>query len=113
MADDHRKIELQSPEDLRYLVDTARRAANEKIDRALPQMNGETEDALRARVDELVHEVSPQCPVLSATFSNPRKVHNADLHLDVRQHRDQRPACDTVPSGVRGTRCAARGDRGV
>lgn len=62
MADDHRKIELQSPEDLRYLVDTARRAANEKIDRALPAMNGETEDALRARVDELVHEVSPQRP---------------------------------------------------
>lgn len=52
----HRKIELQAPDDLRYLLDNARRAANEKIDRSLPPIEGE--DALRRRVEELVHEVS-------------------------------------------------------
>jgi kinetochor protein Mis14/NSL1 len=57
MADEHRKIELQSPEDLKYLITNVRRAANEKINRALPAMPSEGEDALRLKVEELVHEV--------------------------------------------------------
>ena len=55
----HRKIELQSPEDLRYLMDNVSRRAREKIDLNLPPSAApEGEDALRRRVEELVHEVS-------------------------------------------------------
>lgn len=56
MAELHRKIELQYADDLRYLINNMRRAANEKIDLALPPIEGE--DSLRRRVEELVHEVS-------------------------------------------------------
>jgi kinetochor protein Mis14/NSL1 len=56
MADVHRKIELQEQDDLRYLINNARHRASEKIDEALPPIQGE--DALRRRVEELVHEVS-------------------------------------------------------
>jgi hypothetical protein len=56
MADVHRKIELQEQDDLLYLVNNARRRANERIDLALPPIEGE--DALRQRVEELVHSVS-------------------------------------------------------
>lgn len=60
MADVHRKIELQEQDDLRYLINNARRRASEKIDEALPPIQGE--DALRRRVEELVHEVSFYIP---------------------------------------------------
>ncbi|RDW73810.1 hypothetical protein BP5796_07252 [Coleophoma crateriformis] len=53
MAEFHRKIELQSPEDLQYLMSNVRRAAYEKIDKDLPPMPGE--DPMRKRVEELVH----------------------------------------------------------
>jgi kinetochor protein Mis14/NSL1 len=55
MADHHRKIELQSPGDLQYLITNVRRAANEKIDKDLPPIEGE--DKMRERVEELVHQV--------------------------------------------------------
>ncbi|KAH0543979.1 hypothetical protein FGG08_001746 [Glutinoglossum americanum] len=56
----HRKIELQSPEDLRYLIDNVSRRAREKIDLNLPPSAApEGEDALRRRVEELVHEFEP------------------------------------------------------
>ncbi|KAI9754080.1 MAG: glyceraldehyde-3-phosphate dehydrogenase 1 [Chaenotheca gracillima] len=55
----HRKIELQSPEDLRYLLDNATRAAREKIDLNFPPSaapaDGE-DDGLRRRVEELALE---------------------------------------------------------
>ncbi|TAQ84711.1 hypothetical protein B7494_g6958 [Chlorociboria aeruginascens] len=54
MAEFHRKIELQSPDDLQYLIANARRAADEKIDKDLPPIEGE--DKMRARVEELVHQ---------------------------------------------------------
>jgi len=53
MAEFHRKLELQSPDDLQYLVSNIRRAANEKIDKDLPPIEGE--DKMRERVEELVH----------------------------------------------------------
>jgi kinetochor protein Mis14/NSL1 len=56
MVDVHRKIELQEQDDLCYLINNARSRATEKIDLALPPIEGE--DALRRRVEELVHEVS-------------------------------------------------------
>jgi kinetochor protein Mis14/NSL1 len=55
MAEFHRKIELQSPDDLQYLVSNIRRAANEKINKDLPPIEGE--DKMRERVEELVHHV--------------------------------------------------------
>lgn len=55
MAEFHRKIELQSPDDLQYLVSNIRRAANEKIDKDWPPIEGE--DKIRERVEELVHSV--------------------------------------------------------
>jgi kinetochor protein Mis14/NSL1 len=55
MTEFHRKIELQSPDDLQYLVSNVRRAANEKIDKDLPPIEGE--DKMRERVEELVHGV--------------------------------------------------------
>ncbi|KAI9773428.1 MAG: hypothetical protein M1840_007644 [Geoglossum simile] len=60
-ASHHRKIELQSPEDLRYLIDNVSRRAREKIDLNLPPSAApEGEDALRRRVEELVHELVDQ-----------------------------------------------------
>ncbi|EKD15069.1 uncharacterized protein L3040_003730 [Drepanopeziza brunnea f. sp. 'multigermtubi'] len=53
MAEFQRKIELQSPDDLQFLISNIRRAANEKIDKDLPPIAGE--DELRERVEELVH----------------------------------------------------------
>jgi len=54
MAEHHRKIELQSPDDLQYLISNVRRAANEKIDKDLPPIEGE--DKMRRRVEELVQD---------------------------------------------------------
>ena len=99
MADVHRKIELQEQDDLRYLINNARRRASEKIDEALPPIQGE--DALRSRVEELVHEVSFSFPItalfmmLEPTYLRltmcDLKVHNNDLHNRVREHRREWP----------------------
>lgn len=54
----HRKIELQSPADLTYLIANVSRAAREKIDKHLPpDAAPEGEDAMRKRVEQLVEEV--------------------------------------------------------
>lgn len=56
----HRKIELQSPADLTYLIANVSRAAREKLDKHLPPdalaggAIGGGEDAMRKRVEELV-----------------------------------------------------------
>jgi len=55
--DSARKIELQSPEDLAYLVENVRRAATARIDEAFPPVDDNTEDELRSRIEELVDEV--------------------------------------------------------
>ncbi|KAG4026295.1 hypothetical protein MFRU_042g00240 [Monilinia fructicola] len=54
MAEQQRKIELQSPDDLKYLVANVKRAAREMIDRDLPPIEGE--DAMRRLVEEIVAE---------------------------------------------------------
>ena len=66
MAEFHRKIELQSPDDLQYLISNVRRAAHEKIDRDLPPIEGE--DRMRRRVEDLVQDVLLTRPSLSANF---------------------------------------------
>lgn len=54
----HRKIELQSPADLTYLIANVSRAARLKLDRHLPpDAAPEGEDALRRRVEQLVEAV--------------------------------------------------------
>jgi kinetochor protein Mis14/NSL1 len=60
MAEFHRKIELQSPDDLQYLISNIRRVANEKIDKDLPPIEGE--DRMRRRVEELVNDVNNPPP---------------------------------------------------
>jgi kinetochor protein Mis14/NSL1 len=53
-----RKIELQSPEDLTYLLANVRRAAAERVNEAFPPVEGaQGEDELRNRIEELVEEV--------------------------------------------------------
>jgi kinetochor protein Mis14/NSL1 len=57
----HRRIELQSPEDLTYLIDNVRRAAADSINAAFPPVENSTldehEDELRNRIEQLVNEV--------------------------------------------------------
>lgn len=54
----HRRVELQAPQDLQYLIANVQRAAREKLDRHLPpDAAPEGEDAMRKRVEELVDEV--------------------------------------------------------
>lgn len=55
----HRKIELQSPEDLTYLITNVRRAAAEHIGEAFPPVEGDDAggDELRVRIEQMVDEV--------------------------------------------------------
>ena len=54
----HRKIDLQSPSDLTYLLNNIKAAARQKIDLAIPPSAApEGEDAYRSKVDEFVQEV--------------------------------------------------------
>lgn len=72
----NRKIELQSPEDLTYLINNARRAAAEHIQAAFPPVedaNGQEEDELRVRIEKLVEEVcfpSTQSPFYVFSFAS-------------------------------------------
>ncbi|SLM37129.1 Kinetochore Mis14 [Lasallia pustulata] len=54
----HRKIDLQSPSDLTYLLSNIHAAAQQKLDQAIPPSaapNGE-DDAFRTKVEHLVHQ---------------------------------------------------------
>lgn len=57
----HRPIELQSPEDLTYLIENVRRAAAESINEAFPPVDHplDGEDELRNRIEQLVNDVCP------------------------------------------------------
>jgi hypothetical protein len=86
-----RKVELQSPADLQHLEATARRAAREKIDRALPPSaaaNGSSGegDVLRRRVEQLVDEY------LKNTFQGVRTnvmVNGVDVEMDEKAAQDE------------------------
>lgn len=64
MTEFQRKIELQSLDDLQYLVSNLRRAAYGKIEKDLPSMEGE--DPMRMCVESIVSQVqyhpSPTLP---------------------------------------------------
>lgn len=59
----HRKIELQSPEDLTFLINNVRRAAEEHVNAAFPPVDDGQDDAaaggdeLRVRIEKLVADV--------------------------------------------------------
>lgn len=59
-----RRIELQSPEDLAYLIANVRKAATAHLDEALPRIEGQREDKLR---DEIAALVNQACSSLSET----------------------------------------------
>lgn len=66
----HRKIELQAPDDLAYLLANVRRAATARLDEAFPPVDGASGaaadgDELRTRIEELVNEV---CNILFFSF---------------------------------------------
>lgn len=78
MADLQRRIELQEPDDLRYLLANTRRVAGEKIDIALPPIEGE--DVLRQKVEELVHSVRLPLPIppVKPPLSTKKREHAAN-----------------------------------
>ena len=54
----HRKIDLQSPQDLTYLLSNIRNAAQQKLDLHIPPSAApKGEDAFRTKVEELVYQV--------------------------------------------------------
>jgi len=63
----HRKVDLQSPSDLAYLLTNIRTAAQQKLDLHIPPSaapQGE-EDAFRTKVEELVHQYITQTLTLA------------------------------------------------
>ena len=68
----HRKIDLQSPSDLTYLLDNIKTAAQQKINLAIPPSAApEGEDVYRSKVEELVQEVMLSFAFLSTTQLRP------------------------------------------
>jgi len=67
----HRRIELQSPEDLTYLINNVRRAAADNINDAIPPVEGTAadEDELKSQIEQLVEDVHPLFPPSSAPNS--------------------------------------------
>lgn len=56
----HRKIELQSPEDLTFLINNVRRAAEAHVNAAFPPVDDGQDDGgdeLRVRIEKLVADV--------------------------------------------------------
>lgn len=65
----HRKVELQSPEDLTFLINNVRRAAEEHVNAAFPPVDDaqdEGADELRVRIEKLVTDYISQTFTLAA-----------------------------------------------
>lgn len=56
-SQNQRRIELQSPEDLAYLISNVRKAATAHLEEALPRIEGQREDRLREDIAALVNQV--------------------------------------------------------
>jgi kinetochor protein Mis14/NSL1 len=65
-----RRIELQSPEDLTYLITNVRNAAATRLNEAFPLVDGGGEDELRNQIEALVNEVRDYCSVSSHWVHN-------------------------------------------
>ncbi|KAG5984244.1 hypothetical protein E4U55_005515 [Claviceps digitariae] len=61
-----RRIELQSPEDLAYLISNVRKAATAHLDEALPRMDGQGEDKMREEISALVNQYIDETFLLSS-----------------------------------------------
>ncbi|KAI6780749.1 uncharacterized protein J7T54_001057 [Emericellopsis cladophorae] len=61
-----RRIELQSPEDLTYLITNVRNAAATRLNEAFPQVDGGGEDELRNQIEALVNEYIDKTFTLAA-----------------------------------------------
>jgi hypothetical protein len=57
-----RKVELGSPEDMRYIIKNIQAAAKKKTDLHIPPVQAKGDDLLRKRVDELVDDVRISLP---------------------------------------------------
>ncbi|CCE27442.1 uncharacterized protein CPUR_00916 [Claviceps purpurea 20.1] len=55
-SQNQRRIELQSPEDLAYLISNVRKAATAHLEEALPRIEGQREDRLREDIAALVNQ---------------------------------------------------------
>jgi hypothetical protein len=75
-----RKIDVQSPEDVRFLIENLSRAARAKIDLHLPTGAVDRDDELRKRVEDMVMEVR-YCPTRSIAFSSFNKLMRKQLEL--------------------------------
>ncbi len=61
-----RKIELQSPEDLSYLIANVRRAAQGHLNDAFPLMEGSEDDVLRTQIEKHINDV--RSPAFATPF---------------------------------------------
>ena len=79
----HRKIELQTPDDLSYLIANVRRAARERIDEAFPPVNRDDggDDELRVRIEALVNEVRIPIPSFALSAHVPRLASSQVTHV--------------------------------
>jgi hypothetical protein len=69
-----RKIELQSPEDLSYLIANVRAAAATRLNEAFPHVDGQAgEDDLRDEIERLVNEVRSTFEDLESSFEKKKK----------------------------------------
>ena len=88
MDSHHRKIDLQSPSDLTYLLNNIKTAARQKIDLAIPPSAApEGEDNYKSKVDELVQEVTSSAlisrkffPSLLPLITQTNIVHTSDAY---------------------------------
>ncbi|KAK1476173.1 hypothetical protein CCUS01_05278 [Colletotrichum cuscutae] len=81
MEDAHRKIELQSRDDLAYLLTNVRRAAQEQLDNAFPHIEGSNaqEDELRAPIERLVNEARESKGRRKRATPTPKNLANTKL----------------------------------
>lgn len=74
-----RRIELQSPEDLTYLITNVRNAAAARLNEAFPHVDGhEGEDELRNQIEAMVNNVSLINTVFQLTIPSARERLGAD-----------------------------------
>lgn len=74
-----RRIELQSPEDLTYLITNVRNAAAARLNEAFPHVDGhEGEDELRNQIEAMVNDVSLINTMFQLTVPSARERLGAD-----------------------------------
>jgi kinetochor protein Mis14/NSL1 len=95
MAEFHRKIELQAPEDLQYLVGNAKRAAKEYLDKDFPpDLREEGDNSLHEQLERNVNKVRPHLyyftiPLLGMNRANKNPlVRQRHLHSCRTKHHD-------------------------